>query len=241
MSKVAIIGYGNVGYHLANHLQKKHDVTVYVRNSDGIKTFPVEELNPKEFNFIVLATPDSITEEISSSIEASNAIVVHTSGSKPMNSLVNHKRHGVIYPLQTFSRRKEIDFNTFPLFIEGNEEAEKDIYAFASSFSKDVRLMSSINRSKLHLAAVFACNFANHMYHMAEKLLDPINMKFQDLEHLTSETLEKALEMNPSRSQTGPAIRKDESTIQHHLTMMDEGLMKRIYELISEDIRKQSS
>lgn len=241
MSKVAIIGYGNVGYHLAQQLQKRHEVKIYVRNPDGAKTLDIQQLVPKEVDLIILATPDEAIEEVSSSIESSEAIVVHTSGSRPMSALDHHQRHGVIYPLQTFSRRKEIDFKTFPIFIEGNDGAEKYIYAFASSFSDDVRLTTSKNRAKLHLAAVFACNFTNHMYHAAEKLLEPLDMSFQDLQHLTEETLSKALEMNPSKAQTGPAIRGDVSTIQLHLSMMEDERLKKIYELITEDIRNQSS
>lgn len=241
MSKIAIIGYGNVGYHFAKRLEIKNEVSIYSRTPDGTSTIDLKSLDPKEFDFVILATPDEAIAEVSSSLGRSNAIVVHTSGSRPMSDVANHKKHGVIYPLQTFSRSKEIDFKSFPIFIEGNDEAEREIYSFTSNFSNDVRLTTSGNRVKLHLAAVFACNFTNHMYHSAEKLLVPLNMTFQDLQHLTEETLKKALEMSPSHAQTGPAIRGDESTIQLHLSMMKDEKMKKIYELITEDIRNQSS
>lgn len=230
-----------MGYHLSQQLQKRHEVKIYARNPDGAKTFDIHELETNDLDFIILATPDEAIEKVASSIESSEAIIVHTSGSRPITTLKGHKRHGVIYPLQTFSRRKEIDFKTFPIFIEGNDEAEKHIYAFVSSFSNDVRLTTSKNRAKIHLAAVFACNFTNHMYHVAEKLLEPLNMSFQDFQHLTEETLSKALEINPSKAQTGPAIRGDQNTIELHLSMMEDGLLKKIYELITEDIRNQSS
>lgn len=241
MSKIAIIGYGNVGYHLAKRLEVRNEVKIYSRIPDGLKTLDLGELSPKEFDFIILATPDGVIAELSHSIDNSNAIVLHTSGSRPMTDVSNHKRHGVLYPLQTFSRRKEIDFNTFPIFIEGNDLAEKEIYSFAGSFSKDVRLTTSKNRAKLHLAAVFACNFTNHMYHIAEKLLDPLDMRFQDLNHLVEETLNKALDIDPSKAQTGPAKRSDQSTIDLHMSMLQDERLNKIYELITEDIRNASS
>jgi predicted short-subunit dehydrogenase-like oxidoreductase (DUF2520 family) len=237
MSKVAIIGYGNVGYHLAKRLETKNEVIIYSRTPDGTATQDLKDLDAEEFNFIILAIPDAAIAEVSSSIETSNAIVVHTSGSRPITDVANHTKHGVLYPLQTFSRRKEIDFASFPIFIEGNDEAEREIFSFVRSFSNDVRLTTSTNRAKLHLAAVFACNFTNHMYQTAEKLLEPLDMTFQDLQHLTEETLHKALELNPSKAQTGPAKRGDDSTLQLHLNMISDDRLKKIYELISEDIR----
>lgn len=237
MSKIAIIGYGNVGYHLARRLEIKNEVVIYSRTPDGTTIHALKGLDPKEFDFIILATPDQAIANVSSTIATSDAIVVHTSGSRPISDVANHKKHGVLYPFQTFSRKKEIDFASFPIFIEGNDEAEREIFSFVRGFSNDVRLTTSTNRAKLHLAAVFACNFTNHMYQTAERLLETLDMTFQDLQHLTEETLQKALELNPSKAQTGPAKRGDDSTLQLHISMISDDRLRKIYELISEDIR----
>lgn len=238
MSKVAIIGYGNVGYHLANRIStKRHEVTIFSRNPLEDFILPLDQFDPESFEIIILSVPDDLIKEISDQIPTSDAIVLHTSGSNPISDLAKHSKHGVMYPLQTFSKTKEIDFTSFPVFIEGSEEGEKDIFTFVRSFSNDVRLLTSTNRSKLHLAAVFACNFSNHMFHLSEKLLSELDMTFQDIQPLVEETLKKAIDLNPSQSQTGPAMRDDDETINTHLEMLKDERMRSMYQIITDSIQ----
>ena len=238
MSKVAIIGYGNVGYHLANKIaSKRHEVTIFSRSRPEDYILSLEQLDPSAFDFILLTVPDDKVKEISDSIDVSDAVVLHTSGSKPISELSKHKKHGVVYPLQTFSRNKEIDFGTLPNFVEGSDEGEKDIFTFVRTFSDDVSLLTSSNRSKLHLAAVFACNFSNHMFHISEVLLGELDMKFQDILPLVEETFKKAVELNPSNAQTGPAMREDAETIKTHLDMLRDVHTRNMYKIITESIQ----
>ena len=238
MSKVAIIGYGNVGYHLANRISsKRHEVTIFSRNPSEDFILPLDQLEPDSFEIIILSVPADLIKQVSDQIPASDAIVLHTSGSNPISDLSKHSKHGVMYPLQTFSKTKEIDFTSFPVFIESSEEGEKDIFTFVRSFSNDVRLLTSTNRSKLHLAAVFACNFSNHMFHLSERLLSELDMTFQDIQPLVEETLKKAIDLNPSRSQTGPAVREDDETINTHLEMLKDEKMKSMYQIITDSIQ----
>ncbi|WP_370088931.1 Rossmann-like and DUF2520 domain-containing protein [Ekhidna sp.] len=238
MSKVAIIGYGNVGYHLANRISsKRHEVTIFSRSQSEDFVLAMDQLDSNAFDFIILSVPDGEVKNVSDQIEMSNAVVLHTSGARPIADLAKHEKHGVMYPLQTFSKTKDIDFTSFPVFVEGSDAGERDIFTFVRSFSNDVRLLTSTNRSKLHLAAVFACNFSNHMFHLSEKLLADLDMTFQDIQPLVEETLKKAIELNPSKSQTGPAMREDEATIARHLEMLKDEQMKNIYRLITESIQ----
>ncbi|MEQ9402609.1 MAG: DUF2520 domain-containing protein [Cyclobacteriaceae bacterium] len=238
MSKVAIIGFGNVGYHLAVRISKKHEVIVFGRTPDDELIKSIDDLDTSEFDFTILAIPDTAIKEVSDSLNTSDSIILHTSGSIPLDVLAGHTRTGVMYPLQTFSREKNIDFNSFPIFIEGSEETEKAIFNFTRSFSTDVRLMNSTNRAKLHLAAVFVSNFTNHLYHISDTILASAKLEFSDLQHLADETLKKAAEISPLKAQTGPAVRNDTVTMKKHLGMLENDGWKRIYELISEDIRK---
>lgn len=238
MSKIAIIGYGNVGYHLTKRLSKRNDVSIFTRSPLEDHVQELSEFDPNGFDFIILAVPDGVVAEVSASIANSEAVVAHTSGSRPIEDLSKHRKYGVIYPLQTMSRAKEVDFNTFPIFIEGSDdEAEMKLFSFARSFGTDVRLITSANRARIHLAAVFACNFSNHMYHIAEKLLTPLEMTFQDIKPLVDETVHKAMELNPSNSQTGPAMRGDELTLNSHLDMLNDEELKAIYQLITKNIQ----
>ena len=239
MSTVAIIGYGNVGYHLANRISsKRHEVTIFSRNPTEEFVLPLDQLNPEAFEFIVLSVPDDRIKSVSDELPVSDAIVLHTSGSNPIADLSKHPKHGVMYPLQTFSKTKDIDFTSFPVFVEGSEEGEREIFTLVRSFSNDVRLLTSTNRSKLHLAAVFACNFSNHMFHLSEKLLSELDMTFQDIQPLVEETLQKAIELNPSASQTGPAIREDDDTINIHLEMLKDERLRSMYKIITDSIQE---
>ncbi len=239
MSKVAIIGYGNVGYHLANRISaKRHEVTIFSRIPTEDFVLSLDQFDPNAFEIIILSVPDDMIKEMSDRIPVSEAIVLHTSGSNPIAHLARHPKHGVMYPLQTFSKTKEVDFTSFPVFVEGSDDGERDIFTFVRSFSNDVRLLTSTNRSKLHLAAVFACNFSNHMFHLSEKLLSDLDMSFQDIQPLVEETLKKAIDLNPSESQTGPAVREDDETINTHLAMLKDERMKSLYQLITDSIRE---
>ena len=238
MSKVAIIGNGNVGYHFFNRISKKHHVSLFSRNPKSDGTEAIESFDPSDFDYAILCIPDDFIEGFSNAIELSDCTIIHTSGSKPLSDLAKHKNRGVVYPLQTFTKEKEINFSTFPILIEGTEDSEKSIFSFVRSFSTDVRLMNSENRAKLHLAAVFACNFTNHMYYISETILSPIGSSLADLKHLASETLDNAIELSARKSQTGPAKRSDEETMSKHLRMLENRDWQEIYELISQDIRK---
>lgn len=240
MIKVAIVGFGNVGFHLANRISEAgHQVTIFSRNPENEDQRLFSEINEGFFDFILLTIPDDHIKSTAAKIESNGPLMLHTSGSRPMSDLENHKNFGVLYPLQTFSKSKAVDFEKLQIFIEGNsQEAQEKIKNFAESLCPAVRALSSQDRARLHLAAVFACNFSNHMYHLAEKQLKDIDMKFQDLQPLVEETLRKALEINPSLAQTGPAVRNDQSTIQKHVDLLDDEKMQKMYKLITESIQE---
>ncbi len=206
MSKTAIIGLGNVGTHLANEISKKHQISVFTQ-STGVNSRhlnkqvligSLKEFNPTEFEFIILTVPDVYIQQVGEKIHSPSTVILHTSGSRPITDLNNHQKYGVMYPLQTFSISKTVDFNTFPLFIEGDSEVTTSIISsYASTIDPDVRVMSSKDRLKLHLAAVFMCNFTNHMYHISAQILKELGMSFIELQNLATETLAKAVELSP--------------------------------------------
>ncbi len=238
MSKVAIIGNGNVGYHFFNRISTKHEVKLFSRKVDANETLLLEDFDPNDFEYALLCLPDDILRAFSDSIQKSDCTIVHMSGARPISDLDRHELRGVVYPLQTFTKEKKVDFSSFPIFVEGTEITEKPIFSFVRSFSTDVRLMSSENRARLHLAAVFACNFTNHMYHISDSILSEIGISLKDFKHLASETLDKAVELTPKKSQTGPAVRDDFDTMSNHVRMIEDKDWQEIYELISQNIRK---
>ena len=188
---------------------------------------------------------DTALEGIAASIPANGGLWIHTAGSMPMELFANYtKRYGVLYPLQTFSKQREIDFASIPLFLECKQEADCPILeGLARELSNDVRFLSSELRRHLHLAAVFACNFTNHMYVLAGQILRDTGIPEDVLLPLMDETAAKVHRMPAKEAQTGPAIRYDENVIRKHLDLlaeMNRPEMSAVYQLLSQSIHQYS-
>ncbi|MEM6644167.1 MAG: Rossmann-like and DUF2520 domain-containing protein [Bacteroidota bacterium] len=238
MSTVAIIGYGNVGFHLERQLNSQHRVSVFARDPKESHVNSLSTFKAPSYDFVIITVTDDHIATVSNSFTTESSIVLHTSGVRPLDDLSNHERKGVLYPLQTFSRDHEVDFAHLKIFIEGTAKDLPEILALAKSLGPNVQELESLQRSKLHLAAVFACNFSNYMYHIAEKLLSELNLEFSDIQSLVEATLAKSLKLGPGKSQTGPAKRGDVSTLARHEKLIDDEEIKELYQMISRSIQK---
>lgn len=237
MSKIAIIGYGNVGFHFAKVLSHDHHVSIYSRNPVEEEINALDSFKADGYDFVIISVSDDAIKKVAESFDTSETIVLHTSGTRPLADLVHHAKRGVIYPLQTFSREKEIDFNQMQAFIEASSGMEENISELAKSITPNIREVNSKARAKIHLAAVFACNFSNHMFHIAENFLKEVDLEFQDIRSLVEETVKKAMELNPSQSQTGPAIRGDVSTLALQENLIEDDRLKEVYRVITNSIQ----
>lgn len=190
----------------------------------------------------VFSLKDSALLEIISSVKPNDGLWVHTAGSMPMQIFERYaKRYGVLYPLQTFTKERVVDFSVIPFFLEANnQEAAGVLNEIAGALSRNIQYLSSEKRKSLHLAAVFACNFTNHIYALAGKLLTEQAISFDVLLPLIDETAAKMHAMPPAEAQTGPAIRYDENVINKHLAMLADPDMKAVYQLISQSIYKEA-
>ena len=150
-------------------------------------------------------------------------------------------KSGVFYPMQTFSKQRAVDFATVPFFVEAGGETElKMLKELAGKLSPKVYEATSEQRKYLHIAAVFACNFANHMYALSARILEKHHIPFEVMLSLIDETAKKVHELPPAKAQTGPAIRYDENVINRHLDLLaDVPDMQELYEKISKSIYKQ--
>ena len=170
-------------------------------------------------------------------------VFAHTAGSMPIDIFNGQARHyGVLYPMQTFSKQRKVDFSLIPVFTEYNDaKANSLITALANSLSDKVTALSSADRRHLHLAAVFACNFANHCFSLAADVMERHGMTFDMLLPLIDETVEKVHEMHPLRAQTGPAIRYDENVLSRQRSLLDgDDLAQTIYDTMSKSIHEKS-
>lgn len=250
VQKIVIIGAGNVGSHLARKLHAAGYTISQVagrRESNVLKlASDLEASHCLEFEKIttaqdlyILALPDEVMEEILPRLPLTNELLVHTSGSVPLDLLQAYSENtGVFYPLQTFTRNRDVDLKEVPILIEGNRiDNENRLLAVASKLSTEARVSDSESRLYTHIAAVFASNFSNHMYDIARKLLEEHGLDFDLMGPLILETARKAISMGPDEAQTGPAKRRDIKTMQKHAELLNNNkAAKELYRLISESI-----
>ena len=191
----------------------------------------------------LFALKDSALQEVATRMHPNQGLWVHTAGSLPMNVLQPFSdRHGVFYPLQTFSKNRLAAWRTIPIFLETSHKEDGALLeTLARQLSDDVRFLSSEQRKHIHLAAVFACNFVNHLYAIAGNLLTEAHVPFETLLPLIDETAAKVHRLTPKEAQTGPAIRYDENIIHKHLTLLNEHPeWQTLYERLSQDIHQKA-
>lgn len=169
------------------------------------------------------------------------AVYLHTAGSMSMDVFGADVPHrGVIYPMQTFSKERLVDFAKLPLFIEGSDElAVQTARQIAESLGDNVHSLSGEGRKSLHLAAVFACNFVNHCYQLAAEVLEREHIPFSVMLPLVDETARKVATLSPREAQTGPAVRNDANVMEAHAAMLsDHPLAQQLYKLMSRSIHE---
>lgn len=255
--KVSFIGAGNVAWHLAQALEYAGHVVqeVYSRNlmhaqQLAAKLYHAVPTNSLDFSkskanvFIIAISDDGLAGVNEQIILPEGSIIVHTSGTMPVETLVGRPNSGVFYPLQTFSKIKKVDVQCVPFCIEATNETTEDVLiALAQSISNTVYLISSAERKILHIAAVFACNFTNHLLALAKEIVDREELEFDLLKPLIQETFHKALAANdPVSVQTGPAARNDQKVIQSqqdYLTPFPDE--QKIYKMLTESIIRKAA
>lgn len=250
---VSFIGSGNLAWHLAPALDNTdYSVKeVYSQNANHasalverlyhaqVKSSLDFALSPSKI-FIIAVSDDVITEVAQEIILPENAILLHTSGSQPLSvlSYAAASRVGVFYPLQTFTKNKKVEFKEIPFFIESEDpETEKVLVNMANAISKKVYKITPRERKALHVAAVFASNFTNHMLTISRDILLDNKLDFELLKPLIAETINKTLSLGPDEAQTGPAKRGDLEILDKHLEFLqnDEAVAE-IYKVISQHI-----
>lgn len=248
-----VIGSGNVATHLATALAPYVEILqIFSRDilhareladrisSSCVATNDVTAICPNADLYLMSVTDDSIASLLQQIPCLNNdGIWVHTSGSVGVDVFAELRGHfGVFYPLQTFSKHKAVDMKSVPFFIEGSSSSvEKSLLDLAGKISDNVRLLNSEGRRRLHVAAVFACNFVNYMWVVADRQLRLCGTDIHALDPLLKETMEKITTLSPAEAQTGPARRGDKHIIDSHIKMLS-GDDAQLYEILSNQIYK---
>ncbi|MBP6576515.1 MAG: DUF2520 domain-containing protein [Chryseobacterium sp.] len=245
--KTVIIGSGNVAYHLAKAFTQNNIKVnqIFGRNEIELSkisnefNIPYSTQNLDESELYIIAVSDSSVENVSELIKNENALVAHTSGSLPKEILKGNYRKASFYPLQTFSKTKDLDYSKIPFFIEAeNQIDEKTLFELASIISDNVENSDYEKRKYIHLTAVFACNFVNHLFARAKEISDSQDLDFNYFLPLINETVEKIKHLEPKSAQTGPAVRGDERVLKLHEELIKNEEQLHIYKTLNESIKK---
>ena len=252
MMKVTLIGAGNLATQLGKSLKKAGVIIsqVYSRTEDSARTLgelleaewltDIKALRD-EADIYIFSVKDSVLCELISEVCKSRGdkLFLHTAGSMPMSCFEGKAlRYGVFYPMQTFSKTKDVDFELIPVFIEGNSiETEDVIRSLANKLTQRVIRLSSADRKYLHLAAVWACNFTNYCYTVASDILGEHGIPFDVMLPLINETTEKIQKICPKAAQTGPAVRGDRNVMSKQLELMNgKEDLQELYKMLSKGI-----
>ena len=249
-----IAGTGNVGTHLARALTEKgiRIVQLYNRTPDhglelSSETGATVESDISKItadaDLYIFSVNDSSLPSLSRAFPHKNSFVVHTSGSVPMSLFAGeYSKFGVFYPLQTFSEEVEMEYQGIPICIEADSTGSlEELENLALKVTGNCYKATSEQRARIHLAAVFACNFTNYMYTLADKIVSEAGISFPLLRPLIAETARKVLYELPKDVQTGPAARNDREIIEKHLSLLkDSEKHKEIYRVLSSGIRSMN-
>lgn len=240
--KIAIIGNGNAGTFFKKALDiHQIKVSAYARkpakDENSIESL-VENIN--DYDMIILAVNDSAISAVSSILPGSDALIVHCSGALGISQIDGkHKRRGVFYPLMSLKGKLRIDPRTIPFCLEAENDEDMDFMAdMVYRLGATYYAVDSDKRAYLHLAAVFAQNFTNHLYHLAKTTLQEVELDFKILTPLIENSVKKLASKDPENLQTGPAIRRDEVTIEKHLGLINDPLIADIYKLLTQSIQQ---
>lgn len=244
-----MLGAGNVASQMALALTKAgHQIVqVYNRSRESGEelatkagaSYTNDLTNLAEADVYIISVKDDVISEIASKLRLDNKFVAHTSGTKSRELLKDiSSNYGIFYPLQTMTKAATVDFEQIPFLLEGSNNATVlELEGLAASLTKRIYVVDEQQRQWIHLAAVFANNFTNHMYSISERLLLDQGLPFDILKPLIFKAIENMETFSPSQLQTGPAVRGDYQVIDKHLQLLaDEQRLKKVYEVLTDSI-----
>lgn len=246
---VVIVGSGNVAEALAGALRRSRYELREVCARNPVRGPEVADIGgcawcadpakAAEADLYLLAVSDRAVGEAATALRVpAGALAAHTAGSVPIEALP-YVRRAVLYPFQTFTQGREVDFGEVPLFFEGSDaDTAAAIEAFACGLSRTVRYADGGTRARIHLTGTFVCNFTNHLFALGGRILTDAGLPLDLLGPIVAETAAKALASgNPAAVQTGPAVRGDRATQERHLALLaGNPLTETIYRTISQSI-----
>ena len=251
MIRIGLIGTGNVAIALAREIHNHQTLTIVqliARDKNKLPEdltyipFSNQFSNLPTCDVVFIAVSDHAIQEVSNQLPLTDAVVAHTSGASSIDLLSKHKHRGVFYPLQTFSKQQQLNWSEIPILWEGNNKVVDEKLKTLSQLLSPIAIqIDEKQRLCMHLAAVVVNNFTNHLYAEAYRFCKSKNLNFDLLAPLIEETARKIKQLDPRKSQTGPASRGDTHTIQRHKMIPMTEELSDIYSLFTSQLLKQSN
>lgn len=235
--KLVFIGAGNVAFSLAKRCKEVgHEISqIYARNpvqaNEFAEVFKVDIATKfsditRSADYYFLCVNDDAINVLSKKLAEvlpNTSIILHTSGSRGVNEIDAYFLHRInFYPLQTFLKYKNPNWDTIPLFIEANSIDFENHKLFFDTICKRVIQINNDIRIAIHVAAVFVNNFTNSNMIIAQDILAKAGLTLEVLYPLINNTFNSVLTTNPLETQTGPAKRNDTQTINLHKEYIEE-------------------
>lgn len=250
MAAITLIGSGNAATALGRALRHaghrivqvwsrtEENATILARELNAMPTADLQSIN-SDADIYILSVKDDAIEEIAKALPLSGKILAHTSGIKSKDLLHASAHYGIFYPFVSMTKDTETDFHEVLMMVEGNDEATlQALTLLAQTLSGKVKQVEERDRQSLHLAAVFANNFTNYLYTVSEQLLQESGLSFDELRPLVAAHVRRVMEQSPFQLQTGPAIRRDHSTMDVHLDLLSRHQnLKEVYSLLTSSIQ----
>lgn len=251
LNKIVVLGSGNVATHLSKAFFAKglQVSQIYSRTlvnaqalADEVNAEAVDDM--KKLNstadLYLVCLSDSVMVDVLNELDFKPKLIAHTAGSISIDVLKQFKHHGVLYPLQSFSKQRDVDMKEVPFCIEANStEVKKVLWELAELISDNVRQLTSKQRKQCHVAGVLVNNFVNHLYGLGADVLAAEGISFDILQPIILETAKKVQELHPDKAQTGPAIRRNTEVIDEHVEMMKAYGLDNLYRALSNSIMKK--
>lgn len=257
MYRISVIGTGNLATRISGGLQQAgHEIVAVfdrdiakaehlsrmLRRYKGKAIFTSDYSEIPDCDIILIAVSDDAIGQVAANLSDCRSLIVHTSGGTRMQVLADCgiKRYGVLYPLMTLSKSKNIDLKIIPFLLEAGCSSDLGILMeIVASLKAEYKICDSEKRLEMHTAAVFVSNFVNYMLSLAYDIANP---DYVLLLPLAIESVRKGFMIEPQKAQTGPARRADMKTIANHTALLEEKFPKEhleVYEMLTKLIKEK--
>lgn len=185
-------------------------------------------------HLLIISVPDdqiaTVSKDLSKTgINWSSRQVIHLSGSLDYTMLQpladKGATTGSLHPLQTFTLGDTADrFQGIWFSMQGKDSIFPLLRKLIEPVGGRSKILSSSQKSAMHLAAVFASNYLVGLMDVADQTAgeNSVDDALELLEPIVRQTIDNIFSKGTEHSLSGPVSRGDQTTIEKHLNQLKE-------------------